>query len=414
QGKIRIHNYHHFTNLNELNAEWQVQVDGETVQSGTIKLNIAPQRAEIISLPMEFENLNPGLDAFLTISLKLPQRTSWAEQGHEITFEQFRLPVERKSKKRIDPTDEPLLELTENAEQAKITGQDFSYIFNKSSGDLSSIIFKGVNLIDKGPALSIRRPVIPNETSNWGTAEARSWRSNGLDHLAPGVVNISVERISQHEVEVVVEKIHYQTSVGNKEIGFEEELRYNVLATGDIILQHRITPLGEMPWLQKIGLHVTLPPEFQKFQWYGYGPEETYPDRKNGIKIGLYEGTVDEQYVPYVMPQEFGNKTGVRWAALTNADGIGLLAVAEQEMNVSVWNYDMQNIENAVYAFQLKKADHVTFNIDHRVSGVGGTPVSPRVKYRVYPEIFEYQVRLRPFSSAENAAIELSAELLSF
>ncbi len=408
-GKIKIHNYHHFTNLNELDVNWWVQVDGTIIRSGVLHLNIEPMTSKIVSVPVETNNLFPKLDAFLTVSVKLPEKKLWAAKGHEIAFEQFRLPLERSLKRIIDPTSEPPLTLTETTEKAIISGKNFLYGFNKISGDLTTLSYEGRNLITVGPVLNVWRPMTPNETSDWGAAEASVWRNNGLDHIIPAVVNVSVQYVSPSEVDVIVEKIHYQNSVGETEIGFEEKVHYSVLATGDIRLYHRVTPLGEMPWIQKIGLQIKMPAEFQNFSWYGRGPAETYPDRKNGMKIGLYQGTVDQQYVPYVVPQEYANKSEVRWAALTNPDGIGLLAVAYPEMNVSVWNYDHRNIDNAVYTFQLKKVDYVTFNIDHLVSGVGGTPVSPRAKFRVYPKVYEYHLRLRPFNQDEAEPMELSS-----
>ena len=87
---------------------------------------------------------------------------------------------------------------------------------------------------------------------------------------------------------------------------------------------HIVQPFGELDYFQKVGIQLQLSNEFQNLTWYGRGPFETYPDRKTGARIGIYKGTVDEQYVPYVFPQEHGNKTDVRWASLTDSEGVGL------------------------------------------------------------------------------------------
>ncbi len=160
-------------------------------------------------------------------------------------------------------------------------------------------------------------------------------------------------------------------------------------------------------WLPKIGMQMTLADAFSDFTWYGRGPHETYPDRKTGAKIGLYSGTVDEQFEPYLMPQDFGNKTDVRWASLTDADGIGLSIGGAEPLNVSVQHYSTDNLSRALYAFQLVRQDGITVNIDHAVSGVGGTPIRTLEKYRVLPGEYRYRVRLRPFSTDDVTATEL-------
>jgi beta-galactosidase len=168
---------------------------------------------------------------------------------------------------------------------------------------------------------------------------------------------------------------------------------------GDIVLKHTVTPFGdELNYLQRVGIEMRLPQEMQNFSWYGRGPFETYPDRKTGAKIGIYESTVDEQYVPYVFAQEHGNKTDVRWAKLTNAEGVGLAFFAEALMGVNASNFDPGNVDRARYGFQLKKVDYVTLNLDHAASGVGDTPVPVRWQYRARPHPYQYTITIRPIS----------------
>jgi beta-galactosidase len=97
------------------------------------------------------------------------------------------------------------------------------------------------------------------------------------------------------------------------------------------------------------------------------------------------------------MPQDFGNKTDVRWITLTDADGIGLWVEGDELLNVSVQHYSTDNLSRALYAFQLVRQDGVTLNIDHAVCGVGGTPIRTLDKYRVLPGEYRYRVRLRPW-----------------
>ncbi len=97
--------------------------------------------------------------------------------------------------------------------------------------------------------------------------------------------------------------------------GFRHAVTYSVYGSGEVLMEQDVTCFGELPALPRIGVSLTAPAGFEQFTWLGRGPQESYIDRKAGVPVGLYQGTVDEQYVPYIMPQENGNKTDVRWAA---------------------------------------------------------------------------------------------------
>lgn len=410
EGKVNIVNYHHFTKLKELNASWQIQVDDQIVQKGIIDLDIPPQKSKLIEIPFDKPVLTAGAEAWLTISFKLPQATPWAPKGHEVTFEQFKLPFKAPLAAIVSLKETSEVNLNEIDNTIEISGDGFFYKFNKEIGSISSLIFQGQELLTSGPMLNVWRPVIPNESSHWGKAEAVEWWELGLDRLEHKVKSIMAEKVTNKEVKVHVQTVSFGSEERRESSGFECIYEYSILASGDILLKHKIIPFGEMPWIQKVGLRMELPGEFENFSWYGRGPIETYPDRKTGAKIGVYKGKVNDQYVPYVVPQEHGNKTDVRWAALTNDNSIGLAVFAFLDMNVSVSPYNPETIERARYAFQLKQSGNITFNIDYKVSGVGGTPVSPRIKYRTYPHVYEYTIRLRPFSEKSISPLELNKQ----
>ena len=147
-----------------------------------------------------------------------------------------------------------------------------------------------------------------------------------------------------------------------------------------------------------------VPGEFNMFTWYGRGPHENYCDRNEGALVGVYSGTVDEQYVPYIVPQENGNKTDVRWASLTNSSGLGLLAVAMPRMEVSVHHYRTEDLDKARHTYELKRRKDITLNLDYRQSGLGGGSCGPDTlpKYLVKPEHTQFSIRLRPLSPGES------------
>ena len=150
-----------------------------------------------------------------------------------------------------------------------------------------------------------------------------------------------------------------------------------------------------------------LPKSFQQEDWHGRGPFETYPDRKSGARVGLFQSTVEDAYVPYIIPQDHGNRTDVHWMSLTNPEGIGLFVMGEELFNFSVQKFDPDNLDRSYYAFQLKDSDAVTLNLDHQVGGVGCTAISVMNKYRVLPGPYEFSFTLKPFSTGETSPMEL-------
>jgi len=193
--------------------------------------------------------------------------------------------------------------------------------------------------------------------------------------------------------------------------GFDLTYAYRVFASGDILVEHSITPHGAQPnWLPRVGLQMVLGEEFNRLAWHGRGPFETYPDRRTGARIGVFESTVEEQYVPYLVPQDYGNKSDVRWVSLVNTQGVGLLAMGEEPFNVSAQHYGTDNLSRAWYPFQLEPQGGITLNLDHRVSGVGGTAVSVLNEYRTFPQPFTYSVRLRPYRATGETLPELSRQ----
>jgi beta-galactosidase len=149
--------------------------------------------------------------------------------------------------------------------------------------------------------------------------------------------------------------------------------------------------------LQKIGLQFQLPKQFCDVEWYGRGPFENYPDRKTGAKIGHYLSNANEMYVPYIFPQEYGNRSDVRWLKVQNADGKGLMISSDELLNFSLHKFTTDNLDRAVYTYQLKEAPNTILNVDYEVTGVGETATRQLQKYRVMPHAGKYKLKIKPF-----------------
>ncbi|GCF13506.1 hypothetical protein Harman_14410 [Haloarcula mannanilytica] len=182
--------------------------------------------------------------------------------------------------------------------------------------------------------------------------------------------------------------------------GFSATYRYRVFGSGDVAVDVTASPNDRLrqtvsDYLPKVGLRMDVPDGFDQLEWYGPGPEETYPDRKWGVRVGRYEGSVTDQYVPYLPPTENGNKADARWALLSDGDGAGLLGLPlDGSMNVNTDHW--ANLDEAAHQHDLTESDTVTLDLDHRVTGVGGTPTEPLDKYTVPVDDASFGVVLRP------------------
>jgi len=196
--------------------------------------------------------------------------------------------------------------------------------------------------------------------------------------------------------------------------GFDCESTYTIYGGGDVVIEAHVLPTGKLPPLPRVGLQMCLPGEYNTFSWYGRGPHESYSDRKLGAQVGVYHGTVDDQYVPYITPQENGNKTDVRWVALTDEEGIGLLAVGMELLNVSAHHFTTEDLTQATHTYELRRREDITLNLDYKQSGLGNASCGPGVleQYLLEPQEIRYGVRLIPFSEKVASPMELSKQVV--
>ena len=148
-------------------------------------------------------------------------------------------------------------------------------------------------------------------------------------------------------------------------------------------------------WLPRIGLTMTLATDYDQVAYYGRGPEENYPDRKTGYKVGIYQTTVDQMYEPYLIPQDYGLRTDNRWVSVTNVEGSGLNFQMNELFNFNAYPYSTENLTKAVYQYQLQKQDGITLNLDYATSGVGCTARGIFPAYRVYPQAYERTLTIK-------------------
>jgi beta-galactosidase len=409
-GKVRVTNAHHFSDLSGLDVVWRLTADGEVLQSGALeRLDTPPGASATVTVPFESPELEPGTEYWLTLSFVLAQETPWAQKGHEVAWEQFKVGFETPEPPVLLVSDLPAVVMEDAGQMIDIRGPDFELAFDRLAGTISSWQYRGQELVRRGPLFDAWRAPTDNDKGAPRTVElAKEWRQAGLDRLEHTVQDVAVTRIASQAIGIAVRS---RVSAPGHERGFDCTYTYTVYGSGDIVLNTQVSPDKNMPPLPRVGLQMVLPGGYETLTWYGRGPHETYVDRKEGAQIGVYSGTVDEQYVPYVVPQENGNKTDVRWAMLADDVGKGLLVagVAQDRespalMEVSVHHFRAEDLVSAKHAYELKRRDDIALHVDCRQTGLGGASCGPPTlpQYVVAPEPVEYTVRLKPFSRRDH------------
>jgi len=149
-------------------------------------------------------------------------------------------------------------------------------------------------------------------------------------------------------------------------------LRYRIYGDGSVVVDMDSQANAErLPEIPRFGMRMALPQGFETIRWFGRGPQETYQDRCDA-RVDLYQSTVDEQYFDYSEPTESGNKVDVRWVALTNEKGTGLLAVGMPLLSVCALHYTAEDLDGPAHNYELSRRDEVYLNLDWRQMGVGG------------------------------------------
>ncbi|WP_395111237.1 glycoside hydrolase family 2 TIM barrel-domain containing protein [Actinomadura sp. SCN-SB] len=380
-----------FAGTSDLQLRWRYSEGKRVIRSGTRALDLKPGgTAQVAIPPAPSEN-----ERWLTVDVVLNRNTWYAPSGHVVGFGQFsaggtKVPGIKKPATGAVST-------LRNGDEIIVTGRDFRYVFDRAKGTLTSMRYRGTELLRTGPELDVWRPPISNETYTWGNAEGEDWRKAGLDRLTttPGEITVTPDGSSGVTVQIA-SRVN-----GTGGAFFEQTATYAIDGSGQIDLRHRVVPQGSartLPYLARVGYTLKLPDRYKSFAWYGRGPVENYNDRKDGTRMGVWSSSVDQQYVSYYRPQDHGNHDDVRWAMLTDGRA-GLLVAGDLE--VSVTPYD--DLDRALYPFALQRnPGWNTLHVNHAVSGVGDTPNPVRPEYQVRPDrTYTYTTVLRPVTPDE-------------
>lgn len=408
KGIINLLSRYDFANLDRFNLVYKVMEDDVILQTGFMAVPSIEARAnKDITLPYDLSTIKvkPGAHYYVNISYQLREDTSYASSGHELATAQFELPL---YKEGIMVRPEGILNVEKEHTTLHVKGANFSLDFNLVNGNLMNIVRDGMQVLSKGPRLTLWRAPISNDMEIIDKLKKVYFLH--LEHEV--VMNIDYH-MEGNILKVEVDTINSTT---NSAWHFKTKYVYTVCPSGDILIDVEGTPSGRVDlapdMLPRIGVSMHLDKSMEHVRYFGMGPGENYADSKEAAQMGLYANTVDGLFTNYVIPQENGNHMGCKWVSMTNDRGMGLLASTEGDFNFSASWYEDKDLDDAKHTCDLVKRDYIVFNVDYKQNALGTNSCGQWQldKYRAKFEDFKLSFRLTPFNNKEVLDKHLAAE----
>ena len=409
-GQLEVRSKRDFVSLADLAARWTLEIDGRPVAEGPIApFDIAPGETRAFALDLPPLARAPGQDVFLMVRVTQMEATSWAPAGHEVAWAQLavNLPLAAAAPATAS-TDFAPLTVHDDGDQVTVQGQDFQVAFSRSAGGMTGYTWRNHPLIAQGPRLQVWRGPTDNDGIKLQAGQEKKplgrWRSAGLDALVLGAARIDVAHSGPAATDEVTVTILQTAACEAARDALIHRHTYRVGPDGRITVDNEFDISPALPELPRLGVTLTLPPDLDHLEWLGRGPRETYVDRKRAGWIGRFSGSVAEQYVPYVLPQEHGNKTDLRWLALSNAHGAGLAFVPSAPCEGSASHFSPHDLYAAAHTTDLAPRAEVLVNLDVRQRGLGTASCGPDTlpHYLVAPGAHALSFEIRPFTAGED------------
>ncbi len=400
EGQIEIENKHDFIGLEGFEGEWDYQIEGKTVLQGRLPvLRIKPGTRKIVRLGKKLPKPGHSEEAFLNLRFRTREKKPWAPQGHIVAWEQIALtPAPRSTAKprRIASTGE------ETAAGVTLESTAWKLAFDREQGFLRSLQAEGSEWLQEGPRLQIWRAATDNDGIKlWTGQEGKSlgrWKSLGLHRMQFRLEKLELLKNKGKAVRTV-----HRASGRDQWDDFEHEQIFELVADVEVRISNRLRLGKNMPEdIPRFGVTLALPAGFEQVAWFGLGPFENYVDRKVAADVGFYRETVAGLHVPYVMPQENGNRTDVRWIELHSstpgASNRKLRFTGEPLLHFSASHYTADDLFQALHTIDLKPRLETILNLDLAQRGIGtgscGPDTLPQYCLRGKEHRFTYRLRL--------------------
>ncbi len=397
RGEYSLTNNYHFTNLSGYHLHWSVMANGEAILSGVFDtLNISPGETDTLYVPVDMLDKEPATEYLLNFSLVASEARPFIDEGFEVAREQFFVTYKRPDKRTNS------LQLSELAveyfeDDVIVHGQGFQITFDQRDGLLKSYRMGNYVLIDEPIRPSFWRAPTDNDFGNGMEQRQGLWRGAG-DHL-------KLKRFEVQHSNLSILRVFSEFEM--PDVRSDLWINYVVYGNGEVNIEMKFKPgIEGLPDLPRFGFSLELPENMDRIEYYGRGPHENYCDRNQSAFVGLYEGTVDNMYFPYIRPQENGYRTDVRWLRILSGSGFGFLFKAGVDFGFSALPYTISDLDqltklNYKHTPDLVKKKSTFLHIDWKQMGVGGDNswgAQPHPQYRLPVREYKFAFSIKPSS----------------
>ena len=397
---IQVRNRHAAKSLQDYQVVLEVLEDGRSISKKTLpSMSLEAGEQQILAIKSHLPRFSAKHEYVANLSFHLKEDKPWASKDHVIASDQFVLHVAKEEKARTT-ANLGKINVSSDNDVWLLSSGDFEIGFDKKNGALSSFKFAGEQQILAPMLPNFSRPLTDNDRKGWKPHQKyKEWYEPNLE-----LVGMDVDDTK----ETIQVSSTYKLIEGKAKV----TVNYNVHPSGTIKVSYELIPLDDLPNIPKVGMTVGISRAFEQIAWYGKGPLENYIDRNNGFPLGTYESGLVEFMEPYVMPQENGNRTDVRWMAFNDTGKeTGMVVIAETALSMNAWPYTEENINKAKHTYELKDAGFITLNIDLIQMGVGGNDSwsdvgQPLEKYQIPSKPYRYAFYLKPFNKKSSFSQE--------
>ena len=372
QGKLRIRNEYFFRDLSNYVMDWTLLCDGRVIRSGQVEqISCAPQGTVEVTLPLG--NCDGAGEYLLNVDYKLKNAEPLMQKGQTVAYQQ--LTVKAGTLALQDATAKlPSLKVKDSKRDTllSVTNDAVNIQFNKVSGFMVRYTVADRQLLGEGGVLrpNFWRALTDNDMGGQFQKDNKVWKNPTLN-----LVTFHAEKVKKPQPCVVVTAVYDMPDVKA-----QLTLTYHISGDGRIkvVEQLKTDKDAKQPDMARFGMVMQLPYEMERSAYYGRGPIENYGDRKLSQRIGIYNQTADEQFYPYIRPQENGLKSDVRWWNQTTAQGKGMRIEAVEPFSVSALHYAIEDLDEPKpakgqrHSTQVPKSKYTNLCIDGAHTGVGG------------------------------------------
>ncbi len=355
---VKITNRYLFVDTSDFDCFVRLEKDGTFVREDLIMTDVEPGCSGEFALPFAIPSAKG--EYAITVSFRLKKTCAWASAGYEIAFGQgvFAKGIVPVADRK--PAARTLPEVIRGTYNMGIRGEEFEVLF--SFGGLTSYRYAGKELLKNIPKPNFWRAPVDNDNGSHMTKRCGQWKLASMyleNCMGPDVC-------PEEDCIRVTYQYHAETRPA-----VDCDVVYRVYGDGTIKTTISMDPVKENGDLPEFGMILKMDADYDRLEWFGNGPEETYADRQEGAKLGIYKNRVSDNMAKYLVPQECGNKTGVRYAKVTDARGRGILFEADH-MSFSALPYTPHELENAMHDYELPQIHYTVVRCAMAQSGVGG------------------------------------------